>query len=163
MDLGGGPAVASYVYGVMDGRIVVMRRVVAERFADVWRASKQVCTWGEFRSHLDAEALAELQEHFEYAREEGSPPDEEPFASIQESVDGWGDGDWFWPGWPEALMLGDLPEAVQARVGRGTTSMLSGDSYYIEAVEEAELVAAFRDLGLVLVRDDRLVGEACGY
>lgn len=167
-DLGGEASAEAYVYGLLYESIIVLRRGDAERLAGIWRASRQASTWGEFRALLDDQSRAELLERHQWfgpdneVIEDSSPPDGEPFESIQVSVAGWGDSGG-WPEWPAAKMLYELPEAVRARVGRGTTSMLSGDSYEIRPSEEAELVAAFRDLGLPLSRDDRLVEEASGY
>lgn len=157
-----------FVYGVLDEFIVVLKRAEAEYLASIWRASKEASTWGEFRARLDERARSELAQRYQFFGADGeviedeSPGDEEPFGTIQDSVVGWGDTGG-WPEWPEAIMFYELPEEVRSRVGRGTTSMLSGDSYLIEPGEEADLLAAFRDLGLSISRNDRLVEEASGY
>lgn len=157
----------AYDYGMVDGDIIVLRLDEAERLSRMWHASYQARTWGEFRALFDDCSKADLQQVCELGgagseEDDGIPPDDEPWGSIQENIKGWGDTGG-WPAWPAALMLDDLLKEVAARVGHPTTSIFSGDSYAIERPEEAELQAAFQDLGLPLSRNDSLLAEASGY
>jgi len=146
------------VYGVSEvqNQAVFIPKEQAVELASVWAAVDQAATWGDLRKRLSARRYAEA---IAQISEDGSePPETQPF-----DRDGLGaltDGDW--PDFPAQIATEWMPSAVLA-LGESANNMVSGDWVEFRLEAELDAVAALRQHGFSVERDDALVAVACGW
>jgi hypothetical protein len=148
------------LYGRLDDfQLVFIPEDRAHDLVKVRDAIENARTWGEFRLLLPERRWREIADDYAPVEEEPPPADDEPFAA--DAVPGYIDGDW--PEWPAQQMLDWMPQDIQDRFGDVGSSMVSGDSLYIDPASERDVVAALQNAGYVCSRDDKLVARASGH
>jgi hypothetical protein len=105
-------------------------------------------TWGDFRK--GAPTLYELALSILDAEED---PPADTSALDHRALDS--DGDF--PYFPEQLMLDFIPESVQERFGKVEETVFSGPILTLDPDHESEIVAALRNHGFTVQRDDALL------
>jgi hypothetical protein len=176
------------VYGEAGGSLVFIPRRSALELANLRGALDTSKTWGELKSRISVERYEQIiNPHFENFYDEmdmdveltleeakaefqsrktnkdlkigeRAPEDSDAFDSG--FVYGLSDGDW--PEWPAQEMVEWVPEEIQEQFGRVVATRLNGDYLEFDGSKEAEIVAAFKELGYLCERDDVLVCKASG-
>ena len=144
------------VYGVHElGFVVFAPRSEAERFSRLCRVFNECATWGEIRSILLPEEVAELESQSGVADDEYSRPaplDDEAF--VPTNVSGWENSTW--PRFPASTMFDWFP--LELAIEYATVAPQYDDCWLLIEPKNADVVAArLGALGVHCVRDDALV------
>lgn len=110
-------------------------------------------TWGEARKVAVRHTWNPTDEGYE------GNDDHEPF-NISD-VGAVSEGDW--PKMVTSRALALLPKDLQARHAKDVPTVLNGDYLEIPLAAETELVAALRERGFEVTRDDDLINRLDGY
>jgi hypothetical protein len=113
-------------------------------------------TWGEARRVAARHTWNPAADEYEEDLDEHG--DDAPFDVLD--LGSVFDGDW--PGMVTSRALTLLPGDVQARFGKTLTTVLNGDYLEIPVAAEGELVAALRERGFEVTRDDDLINTLDG-
>lgn len=146
---------------VPDGYAVVVPRVKAAELALLNNAIWSARTWGQLRRMCPPARLDELVALAAQAAEwSGEELRTSEWSHFEPDLPGVSSGDW--PEWPAQDMIFWLPREIQDRFGRREVTMFNGPFLTLDPERVDELMAALRELGYEVERDDDLVLWACG-
>lgn len=147
----------SVTWGVIEDYGAVF--IPTERAADLAALRAVVFSarcWGDLHKSLSAPLF---EEALEVCWDEDEPPPDDDTEFCADSVGTISDGDW--PGWPAQEMLSWMPKEILARFGIHGRSGVSGPCVSFSEDDADQITAALAAAGVELIRDDRLILNAC--
>jgi hypothetical protein len=149
-------ASGAFIFAVVDGGVVVISVLEAQRLAHLQKALAAASTWGEFLARVGDDPATVTYLDGKYGGE--LPRAADKFVSTD--IPGFLEGDW--PTWPNQAMLSLLPASVIA-LGTVKDSLLNGPLLHINEARAGDVVEAMWLEGFECVEDPGdLVVRACG-